>query len=632
MTPPTHDADLLAPPRAVRTELGGGAFVLRSPEPLRPYARCIGEWLEHWARETPSATALAERGPSGEWRRLGYAEVRRRVGAIAQALLDLALPPGAPVVVLSDNSVDHALLMLATMHVGRPVCTVSSAYSRLTKDHTKITGILAALGPGARLRLGRRGLRPGDRRRRRDRADRVRHRCGRRARRDRLRCTARRGRDAGGDARVRGDPARRPRQVPADLGLDRPPEGRDQHPPHALRQPADDRAGLALSRAREAGGARLAAMEPHLRRQPQLQHGAAQRRHALHRRRPAGAGADREDRAQPARGERPRCISTCRAASTCCCPSSRATTTCARGFFASLRGVFYAGAALPQASWQRLEAVARRVRGEPVWFTTSWGSTETSPAVTSAHWRLAAGRLHRRCRCPGMSLKLVPSGDKLEMRVHGVSVFPGYRHAPGADREGVRRRGLLPHRRCGQAGRPRAARTRRRSSTAAWRRTSSSAAAPGCRSARCGHASSRRSRRWAQDIGDHRPRPRRGRRPDLSDGRGCRDCRRRAGEPHARGAAGLALHAEAGGSSQAPSRALVLAEPPSADAGEITDKGYLNQRAVLARRAADVDALHAGADAARDHALTGRPDRGNWLCRLTTPTQVRWGKHQQLRR
>ena len=55
-----------------------------------------------------------------------------------------------------------------------------------------------------------------------------------------------------------------------------------------------------------------------------------------------------------------------------------------------------------------------------------------------------------------------------------------------------------------------------------------------------------------------------------------------------------ALKAEGGGSSQAPGRALLLSEPPSADAGEITDKGYINQRAVLKRREALVQTLYAG--------------------------------------
>ena len=70
-----------------------------------------------------------------------------------------------------------------------------------------------------------------------------------------------------------------------------------------------------------------------------------------------------------------------------------------------------------------------KVRGEPVWLTTSWGSTETSPAITSAHWKLERAGVIGGV-LPGMELKFVPAGDKLEMRVRGVSVFPGYRDAP----------------------------------------------------------------------------------------------------------------------------------------------------------------------------------------------------------
>lgn len=142
------DAGALSVPRVLREDLPGGAFVLRSADPLQPYTRCIGDWLEHWADLTPDALFLAERDDSGAWRRLSYAQVRKLVRSIAQALLDLRLMPEAPVVILSDNSVDHALLMLAAMHVGRAACTVSSAYCRLTKDFSKIKGILEALRPG----------------------------------------------------------------------------------------------------------------------------------------------------------------------------------------------------------------------------------------------------------------------------------------------------------------------------------------------------------------------------------------------------------------------------------------------------------------------------------------------------
>lgn len=141
------DDSSLAPQRAERLPLPGGGFVLRHPEPLQPYARCVGAWLEHWAATTPDALFLAERDAAQAWRRLSYRQVRDVVGRLGQALLDLKLPDAKPVVVLSDNGVDHALLLLASMHVGHPVCTISSAYCRLTKDYTKVHGMLDALDP-----------------------------------------------------------------------------------------------------------------------------------------------------------------------------------------------------------------------------------------------------------------------------------------------------------------------------------------------------------------------------------------------------------------------------------------------------------------------------------------------------
>ena len=105
------DAASLAPPRVVREDLGNGAFVLRSPEALQPFARCLGDWLEHWAAMKPDELFLAERSstvpPQADgslgWRRVSYRQARTAVGQLAQALLDLQLPASKPVVVLSDN-------------------------------------------------------------------------------------------------------------------------------------------------------------------------------------------------------------------------------------------------------------------------------------------------------------------------------------------------------------------------------------------------------------------------------------------------------------------------------------------------------------------------------------------------
>ena len=100
----------------------------------------------------------------------------------------------------------------------------------------------------------------------------------------------------------------------------------------------------------------------------------------VHRRGPAGAGTDRAQPAQPAGRASPISTSTCRAASTCCCRSWSRTSEAARDVFQNMEGIFYAAAALPQSLWQRLEAVVGKVRERPVWFTSAWGATETSPA------------------------------------------------------------------------------------------------------------------------------------------------------------------------------------------------------------------------------------------------------------
>ena len=141
------DERQIAPARAVRTQFDDGSFTLCSPMALQPYARCVGEWLERWAKETPDALALAERGGGAEgWRSLTYAQLRRQVGAVAQSLLDLRLPAGRPIAILSDNAVDHAVLMLAAMHVGITPCSLSSAYAR-SQDHCRLHGMMSVLEP-----------------------------------------------------------------------------------------------------------------------------------------------------------------------------------------------------------------------------------------------------------------------------------------------------------------------------------------------------------------------------------------------------------------------------------------------------------------------------------------------------
>ena len=86
----------------------------------------MGEWLERWARETPDALAFAEADAQGGWRGLDWAALRSQVGGVAQALLNMKLPAGQPIAILSDNALDHLVRVLAGMHIGRAVCTISS--------------------------------------------------------------------------------------------------------------------------------------------------------------------------------------------------------------------------------------------------------------------------------------------------------------------------------------------------------------------------------------------------------------------------------------------------------------------------------------------------------------------------
>src|SRR3954453_16869262 len=136
-----------AAPRVDVTTLPGCGMILRSPQRLEPYCRNLGDLLEHWGAGTPEAIFLAERA-SGGWRRMNYAEALRGVRAIAQAMLDRNLSVERSVVILSDNSIDHALVAFAAMHVGVPVPPISAAYSLMSKDFGKLKYALELIGPG----------------------------------------------------------------------------------------------------------------------------------------------------------------------------------------------------------------------------------------------------------------------------------------------------------------------------------------------------------------------------------------------------------------------------------------------------------------------------------------------------
>ena len=138
----------LAPPRIRSHAAPDGSLILRSEMELEPYEASLGRLLRRWARETPDRVFLAERGPEGAWVELTWGEAGRKANAVAQSLIDRGLGPQRPVLLLSGNAIDHALLTLGAFLAGVPVVPVSPAYSLMSQDYGKVKHIAALVKPG----------------------------------------------------------------------------------------------------------------------------------------------------------------------------------------------------------------------------------------------------------------------------------------------------------------------------------------------------------------------------------------------------------------------------------------------------------------------------------------------------
>lgn len=579
---------LLAPAVTVKEDLPGGGFLLRSPEELGDVTRCIGDWLEYWAEKTPDALYLAERGADGEWVKMTYAQVRHRIGAIAQGLLDLGLEEKSPVVCLSDNSLDHALLMLATMHIGRPFVTVSSAYSRLAKEYSKVSGILKQLSPGLIYASDGAVYGPAIRA------------CGQD-------CPVVLSHNAYSlDGSITFAEVARAVETPAvmEAFAEITPQ---THAKYLLTSGSTGTPKVVINT-----HAMLCANQQQ----------ARQTWTFLQIEKPVvvswlpwshtfgtnhnfnmvlcNGGSFYIDEGRPVPGLMEKSVKNLRDV------KPNLYFNVPKGFdalitfleedpdfktefFSRLRAVFYAAAALPVTTWNRLERIAQSVQGDNVWFTSAWGATETSPMITNVHWKLdGPGCIG--LPMPGCELKFVPNAGKMEMRVRGAQVFPGYLNdeentKKAFDEDGFYKigdAGLLVHPNEPNQGIRFDGRVTEdfKLTTGTWvsvgtlRVKAVAALAP-----------------YAQDVvvtGHDRDEvgllifP-------TAEAEKIEDSILRQ---HIKNSL-LQLRKESGGgSSQSPVRAMLLDSQPSLETGEITDKGYINQRAVLTQRADAVKKLH----------------------------------------
>ncbi len=125
-----------------------GTIYLSPKIPLREYPVRLTDRLHHWARAEPNRIFMAERDAGGGWRQISYAQLLGSSRHIASALLARGLSAERPIVILSGNSIDHALLAFGALYAGIPFCPVSPAYSLVSKDYGKLAYLMSLLTPG----------------------------------------------------------------------------------------------------------------------------------------------------------------------------------------------------------------------------------------------------------------------------------------------------------------------------------------------------------------------------------------------------------------------------------------------------------------------------------------------------
>ncbi|MFL6693582.1 MAG: AMP-binding protein, partial [Ramlibacter sp.] len=153
MTTPRYRPLTFGVTRAHLRRTADGVQYLRAEQDLQPCEQRMTDRLVHWATTDPDRLFMARRqrlpdGSTGDWQRITYGEALQAARSIGQALLDRRLDAERPVAILSENSLEHALLALGCLYAGVPFCPVSPAYSTISQDYDKLRHVLATLTPG----------------------------------------------------------------------------------------------------------------------------------------------------------------------------------------------------------------------------------------------------------------------------------------------------------------------------------------------------------------------------------------------------------------------------------------------------------------------------------------------------
>lgn len=596
----------VAPAETIVRHGRDGVLYLESPHPLGPYPTRLTDALDRWAVEAPDRVFLAQRerpladsvgapGAAGGWRTLTYAEARRRVRSVAQALLDRGLSSERPVMILSGNGIDHGVLALGAMYAGITYAPLAPPYSLQSRDFATLRQIAARFKPGLVFAADREAFAPAlaqlDIPAVTDLSELT-------------STTATAAVDAARDA-VGPDTVAKVLFTSGSTGR---PKG-----------------VLNTQRMLCANQVQLQQVMRFLCDEPPVLLDWAPWNHTAGGNHNFGiiltnGGTLYIDEGRPTPGQFGATVRNMRDVACCAhfaiprmyellLPHLRTDAVLRETFFSRLQLLFYAAAGLGQKFWDELREVSIAATGEEILIMTGLGSTETAPfAISTGSQGAFAGAIG--LPVPGLELKLVPAGSKLEARVRGANVTPGYLGDEQLTRDSFDEEGFF---KMGDAFRfvdpadpgmglvfdGRLAEDFKQS-TGTWvsvgpLRTKFLQQAAG----------------WAQDLvitGHDRAIVGALVFPNLAV------CRERAGLPADLDAAAVVAHpavvehfrrvlaelaATSTGSSTYVARAIVMADPPSLDAREITDKGSINQKAVLQHRSALVEEIYAAPLSAR---------------------------------
>ncbi|MEK9775418.1 MAG: feruloyl-CoA synthase [Quisquiliibacterium sp.] len=581
----------------------GGEIRLSSEPALQPCAHRLSDRLLHWASQAPSRTYLAKRGPDGQWQHLSYAMALERARAIGQALLDRGLSADRPLVILSENDLEHGQLMLAALLVGVPVAPVSTAYSLISQDHEKLRHVIELLTPGLVFAAN-----------------------GERYARAIAAAVPPEVELVVTDAPPAGRQATRFAQLAATVPTAKVDAARQACGPDTIAKFLFTSGSTSLPKAVTTTQRMLCSnlqmilqSLPFLGEEPPVLVDWLPWAHVFGGSHNTGialynGGTLYIDDGKPVPGLIARTLENLREIAPTIyfnvpkgfeeiAGALRADPALARHFFSRLRMMFYAGAGLSQPVWDSLHASAEKACGARIPIGTGLGMTETAPSALFTN-RLDVRSGDIGLPCAGVQVRLVPVEDKHEIRYRGPSVMPGYWRAGAANQAAFDEQGYF---RSGDAVRFADAGDPQKGLVFDGRIAEDFKLATGT------WVSVGPLRARAIALGD----------PYVQDvvitGINRDDvgallfpqsdaCRRLAGlEPGVDSLAQVlaapavraffqdllnTLAAGATGSASRINRALLMHEAATLDSGEATDKGSINQRAVLARRAPLVEALY----------------------------------------